>query len=243
MKRDRTETDHPRRRPAILLLLAVLILGGFIAGCGDDDGGESGSTGTEEEAQGGQLPGEEVSGDCAEVASPSSKSVDIKAPGAKQPVGSTVVFATNCGSFTVTLDSERAPKTAASFEYLAEEGVFDGTPFHRIAPGFVIQGGDPSGNGTGGPGYSVTERPPGDLSYSRGLVAMAKTGAEPPGTSGSQFFVVTAPADAGLPPEYALVGEVTEGFETVLAIEALGVPGSDGPPTQPVVIESATVEG
>ncbi|TFG71806.1 MAG: peptidylprolyl isomerase, partial [Solirubrobacterales bacterium] len=121
---------------------------------------------------------------------------------------------------------------------------FDNTQFHRVAPGFVVQGGDPSGDGSGGPGYSVTERPPNDLSYTRGLVAMAKTGAEPPGTSGSQFFIVTSEADAGLPPDFALVGEVTEGLDTVVAIEALGAgPGSDGPPSQPVVVNSTMVEG
>ena len=75
---------------------------------------------------------------------------------------------------------------------MAENGVFDGTPFHRIIPGFVIQAGDPAGTGSGpGPGYSVDEPPPDDTSYTEGVVAMAKTEAEPPGRSGSQFFVVT----------------------------------------------------
>jgi cyclophilin family peptidyl-prolyl cis-trans isomerase len=112
----------------------------------------------------------------------------------------------------------------------------------------VIQGGDPLGSdpnlaGSGGPGYSVDEKPPGDLAYTEGIVAMAKTEVEPPGRSGSQFYVVTAP-DAGLPPDYALVGEVTEGMDVVQAIEELGSPGADGPPSMPVVVNSATpVEG
>ena len=105
-------------------------------------------------------------------------------------------------------------------------------------PGFVIQGGDPTGTGTGGPGYTTVDPPPTDTQYTAGTVAMAKSAADPAGTSGSQFFVVTAP-DAGLPPDYAVVGTVTEGMETVSAIEALGL--GDGPPGKPVVIEKVTV--
>ena len=84
--------------------------------------------------------------------------------------------------------------TGGSFKYLADQGFYDGTTFHRIVPGFVIQGGDPQGDGTGGPGYSVVEPPPQDLVYARGVVAMAKTELEKPGTSGSQFFIVTGEA-------------------------------------------------
>ena len=136
----------------------------------------------------------------------------------------------------MTLDADRAPKTAASFQYLAEEGVFDNTQFHRVVPGFVVQGGDPEGNRTRRSRLTVTERPPRDLTYDRGLVAMAKSAAEPPGTSGSQFFVVTAPRPMpALPPDFALVGEVTEGFDTVLAIEALGdESGAPMDPSMPV---------
>jgi peptidyl-prolyl cis-trans isomerase B (cyclophilin B) len=220
----------PERRGALifggLMLIVIAVVVGILVLGGDDES----STVAED-------------GDCETVEAPEPKDVSLPGPEAETPSASTVVFDTSCGSFTVTLDAEAAPKTAASFEYLAAEGVYDGTPFHRVAPGFVVQGGDPSGDGTGGPGYSVTEKPPGTLSYTRGLVAMAKTGAEPPGTSGSQFFVVTAEADAGLPPDYALVGEVTEGYETIEKIEALGTEGSDGPPSQPVIVNSATPEG
>ena len=166
--------------------------------------------------------------------------------GQQAPVGSLdagktyrLVVETNCGEFTIELDQKLAPKTTASLVSLAENGFFDGTTFHRVVPGFVIQGGDPTGTGTGGPGYSTVDVPPGDTQYTAGIVAMAKAGAEPPGTSGSQFFVVTAP-DAGLPPDYAVVGRVTEGMDTVSAIEALGI--GDGPPSRPVVIEKVTVE-
>ncbi len=107
-----------------------------------------------------------------------------------------------------------------------------------MVPGFVIQGGDPTQTGAGGPGYSTVDAPPTDAAYTKGVVAMAKTGAEPAGTAGSQFFVVTAD-DAQLSPDYAIVGEVTEGLDTVERIDALGI--GEGPPSQPVVIESVTV--
>ena len=103
----------------------------------------------------------------------------------------------------------------------------------------MIQGGDPLGTGTGGPGYSVVEKPPANLAYTKGVVAMAKSSAEPPGSSGSQFYVVTG-ADAGLPPEYALVGKVSEGFDVVERIGKLGTPSEK--PKQTVLIETMTIE-
>jgi cyclophilin family peptidyl-prolyl cis-trans isomerase len=147
---------------------------------------------------------------------------------------------TNCGEFQITLDAKRAPKTGGAFKALADAGFYDGTPFHRIVSGFVIQGGDPQGNGTGGPDWSVVEAPPQDLAYTKGVVAMAKTATEAPGTSGSQFFVVTG-EDVGLPPEYALLGEVTEGMDVVDLIGVAPV-GPDEQPTEPIVMESVTVE-
>jgi len=103
----------------------------------------------------------------------------------------------------------------------------------------VIQGGDPLGTGLGGPGYSVVEKPPTNLSYTKGTVAMAKSSAEPPGSSGSQFFIVTGP-DAGLPPEYALVGKVDQGLDVVEGIGKLGTPAEK--PKQTVLIEKITIE-
>jgi len=150
---------------------------------------------------------------------------------------------TSCGSFTIRLDQKTAPNTAASFASLADKGFYDGTIFHRIVPGFVIQGGDPTGTGTGGPGYSVVDKPPEDAKYTRGVVAMAKTGDEPPGTAGSQFYVVTG-QDAGLPAEYALLGKVVKGMDVAMKIDALGDPQSagEGTPLQTVVIEKATLK-
>jgi peptidyl-prolyl cis-trans isomerase B (cyclophilin B) len=104
---------------------------------------------------------------------------------------------------------------------LAKRGYFDDTFFHRIVRDFVIQGGDPSGTGSGGPGYSTHDNVPRDASYVHGVVAMAKSAAEPPGTAGSQFFVVTKDASQ-LPPDYAIVGRVTGGLDVVDRIGRLG---------------------
>jgi peptidyl-prolyl cis-trans isomerase B (cyclophilin B) len=177
---------------------------------------------------------------CTKVSVPPAKHVQLSEPTATLHGAATATVETSCGNFEIALDTGRAPKTTSSFAYLARRGVYDDTAFHRIVPGFVIQGGDPTGSGTGGPGYFVDEAPPQNLSYTRGIVAMAKTSAEPPGRSGSQFFVVTT-ADAGLTPDYALVGRVTSGFDVVQRIEQLGTPS--GGPKAPVIIKRITVEG
>jgi cyclophilin family peptidyl-prolyl cis-trans isomerase len=209
--------------------LAALALG--LNACGDD----------------GEEPTEAASDDgCEQVETPAPKRVKLKPPKQQVDRGAklTASVETNCGTFEITLDAQRSPKTVSSFVHMAKEGLYDDTTFHRVVPGFVIQGGDPAGTGSGGPGYTVTERPPADTVYTRGTVAMAKTQLEPPGASGSQFFVVTAPADAGLPPDYAVLGEVSFGEDVVERIAALADPAlgaTGGPPSQPVVIERVTV--
>jgi peptidyl-prolyl cis-trans isomerase B (cyclophilin B) len=221
--------DSRDRRWMILAgfaLVAAIVVGAILLGrSGGDDEDSSAS----------------ASGACERVPEPEPKDVSLKAPKQTLQRGEEVdaVFETSCGEFTIALDTQRAPKTANSFAHLVEEGFYDGLGFHRIVPGFVIQGGDPLGDGTGGPGYSVDEKPPSNLAYTRGVVAMAKSSAEPPGRSGSQFYVVLG-ADAGLPPEYALVGKVSEGFDVVAEIGRLGTPAEE--PKQPVVIERATIE-
>ena len=211
-------------KPRLFVLLLVLAL----AACGGDE------------------PSSETAGDSTEgceTAEPAEpKDVGgLTAPTEPLDEGTTyrLKVETNCGAFTITLDQASAPKTAASLVALTREGFFDGIGFHRVAPGFVIQGGDPTGGGAGGPGYSTVDPPAQDALYTRGVVAMAKTPDEAPGTAGSQFFVVTG-GDIGLPPEYAIVGKVTSGMETVLEIDDLGV--GDGPPATPVVMEKVTVE-
>jgi peptidyl-prolyl cis-trans isomerase B (cyclophilin B) len=229
-----------RRLSAIVLLLCSCVL--LLAACGGDDdkgsGGEATATPTTE------APAGETEVGCKKVEKPKPK----EDGGQDKPTITldksktyTAKIATSCGEFDIALDVKRAPKTAASFVSLAKAGFFDDTTFHRIVPGFVIQGGDPLGSGTGGPGYSVKEAPPKDLQYTRGVVAMAKTGTEPPGTSGSQFFVVTG-EDAGLPPDYALLGKVSGGEDVVDKIATVPTDATTEAPTDPVVIESVTIE-
>jgi peptidyl-prolyl cis-trans isomerase B (cyclophilin B) len=226
------------RRTAVLI--CALALG--LAACGgdDDDGG-----GEPKQPQGSATADREPPGGCAEVAQPDPKpdgGAKRSAQALDPDTTYDVVLKTSCGDITIRLDQKASPKTAASFAGLAKAGFFDDTVFHRIVPGFVIQGGDPTATGTGGPGYSTRDVPPAGTTYKKGTVAMAKTQTEPPGTAGSQFYVVTA-ADAGLPPEYALLGKVVKGQDVVDAIGELGDPasGEAGTPVQPVVIERATV--
>jgi peptidyl-prolyl cis-trans isomerase B (cyclophilin B) len=229
-----------RRLSALVLLLCSCVL--LLAACGDDDekGAAAGATATPTTET---APGETEVG-CEKVEKPEPK----KDGGQDKPTITldksktyTAKVATSCGEFEIALDVKRAPKTAASFVSLAKAGFFDDTTFHRIVPGFVIQGGDPLGSGTGGPGYSVKEAPPKDLQYTRGIVAMAKTGTEPAGTSGSQFFVVTG-EDAGLPPDYALLGKVSGGDDVVDKIATVATDPTTEQPVDPVVIESVTIE-
>jgi len=225
------EKQGPDQRWIILGVFAVIAVGivaAILISRGAGSG--SGSSSTEAGADG-----------CKQVEAPAPKKVSFKKPQQVLKPGeeATAVVKTSCGTFNIALDTKRAPKTANSFAFLAEEGFYTDLTFHRIVPEFVIQGGDPEGTGAGGPGYKVVEKPPANLAYTKGIVAMAKSSAEPPGTSGSQFFVVTG-ADAGLPPEYALVGKVSTGFSTVARIGKLGTP--EEKPKQTVLIEEVTIE-
>jgi cyclophilin family peptidyl-prolyl cis-trans isomerase len=214
------------------ILLAALA---FVAGCGS--GGDEASSGDSSATTTTAVT------ECADVDAPAARGPEQgeKVVSELDPSKTyTLTFDTSCGAFTVTLDQKLAPKTSASLVALAKAGYFDDTIFHRVVSGFVIQGGDPTQSGSGGPGYSTVDVPPSDAKYTKGVVAMAKSQVEAPGTSGSQFFVVTG-EDAGLPPDYAIVGKVTDGMDTVERIDALGVPGGDGPPTKPVVVNSVTV--
>jgi cyclophilin family peptidyl-prolyl cis-trans isomerase len=218
-----------------LVPICTLALAAVLGGCGGDE--ETTSTTA---ASGG--------GECEPAEEPPVRNVKLDPPaGSVKGERLEALVKTNCGDFVIKIDTKGSPKTAASFAHMADEGVYDDTLFQRIVPGFVIQGGDPRGDGTGDAGYSVEEPPAPDATYTRGVVAMAKTGAEPPGTSGSQFFVVVA-ADAGLPAEYAVLGEVTSGEETLDAIEAQGNPPDDADPAavvepkKPVVIEEITIK-
>jgi peptidyl-prolyl cis-trans isomerase B (cyclophilin B) len=218
------------RRPGVIsVLVAAGALG--LAGCGgsDNDGKKKASTTTTPPATTATTP--------AATEPPSLK----VAPGHTY----TAEMVTSLGEIDIKLDAKRAPKTVANFVALARKGFYDKLTFHRIARSpnggdFVIQGGDPEGTGTGGPGYTVVEAPPQSLQYTRGVVAMAKTAAEAPGTSGSQFFIVTA-EDAGLPAEYALLGRVVKGMTVVQAIATTPTDPQTERPRKAVVIRQIKI--
>jgi peptidyl-prolyl cis-trans isomerase B (cyclophilin B) len=232
--------------PAVPRLLAVLIacLALVLAACGDDSDGETAATSTPEATATAAPANEFLPDGCENAEKPAAKQVEgISKPKEKLSKSKTYVaeIVTSCGTIEVTLDAKQSPITGGSFKYLADKKFFDGTTFHRIVPDFVIQGGDPAGDGTGGPGYSVEEAPDQDLKYTKGVVAMAKTGTEPAGTSGSQFFIVTGEGAASLTPDYAYLGKVTAGMEVVDKIGGIQADPSSGQPAAPVVIKSVTV--
>jgi peptidyl-prolyl cis-trans isomerase B (cyclophilin B) len=215
--------------PVALLLVCALLL----AACGGDSK-EKASSPTE-------TPAPSAETGCEKVPAAKPKDVKVAKPTAKLKKGKTYVarVLTNCGEFDITLDPAHSPRTGGSFKTLVDKHFYDGLSFHRVVAGFVIQGGDPSGDGNGGPGFKIVEAPPQDLTYSKGVVAMAKAETDPPGTSESQFFVVTG-EDAGLPPDYALLGKVTKGQDVVDKIGVAEV-GSDEKPLQPIVIRQIRI--
>ncbi len=148
----------------------------------------------------------------------------------------TATMVTSHGTMVIALDPLTAPKTVNSFVFLARYHYYDGVIFHRIIPGFVLQGGDPTGTGTGGPGYKFEDELPAPGRYQIGSLAMANAG---PNTNGSQFFVISGRDGVALPPQYALFGAVVSGGDVVAAIDALGT--RSGKPTETVTIESVTI--
>lgn len=218
-----------------LARIGLLAIAAMLIGCG-------GSGSDQKKAVDSKSPCQAVP-----AAKPRPELARQRRPATVLPEGSVwdATVTTNCGSFTVRIDSAISPKAAASFVQLAQKGFYDGLSFHRLAPGFVIQGGDPLGDGTGGPGYTTVDRPSDGQLYPRGTVAMAKSADQPPGAAGSQFFVVTG-EDAQLPPDYAVLGEVSKGERTLDLITLVGVDPSgqvpnasaDGRPAKPIVIES-----
>jgi peptidylprolyl isomerase len=143
---------------------------------------------------------------------------------------------TSKGTMTIALDPSAAPRTVNSFVFLARYHYFDGVVFHRVIPGFVVQGGDPTGTGTGGPGYKFRDELPPPGRYEVGSLAMANAG---PDTNGSQFFIISGPDGVRLPPNYSLFGKVVAGLDTVAALDAVGT--RSGKTSEPVVIESVVI--
>jgi cyclophilin family peptidyl-prolyl cis-trans isomerase len=148
----------------------------------------------------------------------------------------TAEMVTSKGTLTIALDPIAAPKTVNNFVFLARWHYYDGIVFHRIIPGFMLQGGDPEGSGRGGPGYRFEDELPAPGRYEIGSLAMANAG---PHTNGSQFFIISGPDGVSLPPSYSLFGKVIKGGEVVQAIEATG--SRSGKPSEPVTIQSVTI--
>ena len=149
----------------------------------------------------------------------------------------TATMTTSKGTIVIELDPVAAPRTVNSFVFLARENFYDGVTFHRVIPGFVLQGGDPEGTGRGGPGYRFPDELPKAGRYQVGSLAMANAG---PDTNGSQFFIISGPDGVALPPQYSLFGAVVKGGDVVAAIDAVGT--RSGNPSERVVIESVTIE-
>src|SRR5437763_14981856 len=160
--------------------------------------------------------------DCpaADGSSPKTQKFDGPPPMCIDPAKRyTAEMVTNKGAMTIALDGAAAPKTVNNFVVLARYHYYDGVTFHRIIPGFVCQGGDPQGTGTGGPGYKFEDELPAQGRYELGSLAMANAG---PDTNGSQFFIISGQDGVRLPPNYSLFGKVVRGMEAVAAIEATG---------------------
>lgn len=232
-------------RPLHVLIVALLALTGLSA-CGSKS--QSSSAPATKPAAPPPAPATSTSAQgCQKISAPSPKGPQhLKKPTLKLDPAKTYELAvqTNCGSFTIRLDPRQDPKTSASLYYLAERGFYDGLTFHRVSAGFVIQGGDPLGDGSGGPGYTVVEPPSRSARYPRGSIAMAKTQSDPPGASGSQFFVVTgADATSALQGQYAIGGRVVQGQDVVQRIGSLPTnPPQDGMPVEPVVMSRVTAK-
>ncbi len=225
---------------ATLAALAATAL--LVASCGSDDSQSEPTT-----SDRGAPATDEVSGDppsdadCPPIDGADSQTREFDAaPPMCLETGASyeAIVTTNKGEFTIALDPETAPVAANNFVFLARNQYFDDTVCHRIIPDFVVQCGDPTATGTGGPGYTIVDEPPAAGQYQIGSIAMAKTAA--PDSAGSQFFIITGPNGAALPPEYALFGLVVDGLDsTVAAMAAAGTP--DGAPTEPIEIQSVRI--
>ena len=149
-------------------------------------------------------------------------------------------ISTNKGDITLELFASEAPKTVNNFVFLAREGFYNGVSFHRVMKEFMIQTGDPKGNGSGGPGYRFADEPV-SRSYSKGIVAMANAG---PNTNGSQFFIVHG-SQITLPPAYTIFGQVTSGLDTLDEIADSPVQASGGrevsSPIEPIIVDSIEI--
>lgn len=230
------------------LLASAIALSLLVAACGDDDDSASGgaadaATGTA--ATTGELISNDTGCPAPDGTSERVTQFDAAPPMCIDPARSyQALVTTNLGEVTIDLDTAAAPNAVNNFVVLARYGYFDDTPCHRIIPGFMAQCGDPTGTGSGGPGYRFdAELPTSSDAYTFGAVAMANAAGNP-NTQGSQFFVVTAAGGYPLPPSYTVFGQVIASDDTLAALDAAGNPdrAANGmPPLTPVTIESVTI--
>ncbi|MGH2725281.1 MAG: peptidylprolyl isomerase [Actinomycetota bacterium] len=237
---------HRRRRVIAASVAGALVLGAggataltLLRGGEDPTASESPTPGPTEE------PPAEVAcgGDVPEAAGEDKPTFDrpprMRIDRSKDYVA---VIDTSCGRVTAELFAGEAPENVNSFVFLANERFFNGLTFHRLEPGFVVQGGDPNGDGSGGPGYTLPDELDNELDYEVGTLAMANSG---PDTSGSQFFIITGDQGADLPKQYTIFGRVTKGMKVLERIDGLPVaPNPDGQtnhPTETIYIERITI--
>ena len=222
------------------LITALAVIGLVAAGCGGSDDTADAATDSTVASTAGDVAASTADCPPADGTGIQTRQFDAPPPECLTPgVTYEAIVTTNKGELTIVLDPDSAPVATNNFVFLARNGYYDDTPCHRIIPGFVVQCGDPTGTGTGGPGYTIVDEPPAPGQYEIGSIAMAKT--VQPDSAGSQFFIITGSDGAALPPEYALFGQVTDGLEsTVTAMAAAGTPG-DGVPSEPIQIQSVRI--
>ena len=246
-RREKTIKSTVRITGALVLIIAVFFAIAFLTDDGDDESTAPADSVVPTSAAPPEstVPAEFVygTGECA----PADGSAEQKREFDDAPAlcidptkTYTAIVTTNFGEYTITLDPAKAPGTVNNFVNLARFKYFDGITCHRAIPGFMVQCGDPTGTGSGGPGYQFADELPAAGEYEIGSVAMANAG---PNTNGSQFFVITGDQGVGLPPGYTLFGQVTDGLDTtVVALDAAGNPNDNGvPPLQEIIIESIVI--
>ncbi len=200
------------RRLIITAAVAALVAAPVLAGCGSSDS----AAGTDPAATA-------TAAGAKSWSSPPEMAIDVNAT-------YTAALTTSEGEIQIALDAKQAPATVNNFVFLARQGFYDGVTFHRVIPGFVIQGGDPQGTGAGGPGYQFADELPKSGAYTIGSVAMANSG---PNTNGSQFFIIVGDQGVALPAAYSLFGQVTKGQDVADRISTMAAPGTEAP--DPVV--------
>lgn len=234
IERDRLIKRDKRMRTArglLFVLVPIVILFVIFSLVRGDDNKKASSSSTKQNG-------------CTKVTSSTLPKKDTTQKAPEQTIDPAKTYsakiATSCGVITVGLDAKNAPIATNNFVSLAKSGFYNGLPFHRVAKDFVIQGGDPAGDGSGGPGYSVAGEVPTD-NYPVGALAAAKSSSAPAGDFSSQFFIVTGSQGATLPNDYARFGSVTAGLDVAKKIGSFAPSSGDGAPTQKVLINKITI--